>query len=81
MLSNYFRLYEPVTSLCWSEFQEIFVRIPCEPENILKLSYGDNWATPMPLFAYETDAQNLFAVDALSEKEADSFIKYFSGDI
>jgi hypothetical protein len=46
-------------TLCWAEFEELVVQVPCETEEYLRTNYGANWFTPVTHWDWKTSPPNV----------------------
>ena len=58
--------------LCWTEFRELRVRVPCETERYLISNYGSEWRVPQPVWDWKSSPPNvrengLWAPDQMAE--------------
>ncbi|KAL0278297.1 UNVERIFIED_CONTAM: hypothetical protein PYX00_000154 [Menopon gallinae] len=63
----------PKFTLCWTEFLDLKVRIPCETETYIKANYGPDWFTPQPDWNY---MKSPFNVVKMSIKRKD-YLEHF----
>ena len=49
----------PKFQLCWTEFLELKVRIPCQTEEYIKANYGPKWFEPVKVWDWKTSPPNV----------------------
>ncbi|XP_043193508.1 fukutin-like isoform X1 [Amphibalanus amphitrite] len=45
--------------LCWTEFRELRVRVPCDTERYLISNYGPEWRVPQPVWDWKSSPPNV----------------------
>ncbi|XP_050695903.1 ribitol-5-phosphate transferase FKTN-like isoform X1 [Eriocheir sinensis] len=48
----------PAFTLCWTEFLELKVRVPCQTEEYIRANYGPSWFTPVTAWDWKTSPPN-----------------------
>ncbi|KAJ1524496.1 hypothetical protein ONE63_010991 [Megalurothrips usitatus] len=46
-------------SLCWTEFLDLLVRIPCNTKRYIEANYGQNWFTPVIKWSWKSSPPNV----------------------
>lgn len=46
-------------SLCWTEFLELLVRVPCNTTRYIEANYGPNWFTPVTRWSWKSSPPNV----------------------
>ena len=54
-----FRYTFPRFNLCWTEFLELFVRVPCPPGPYIEANYGKNWFKPVKHWDWSKSPPNV----------------------
>ncbi|XP_054706705.1 ribitol-5-phosphate transferase FKTN-like [Uloborus diversus] len=54
-----FKYIFPKFELCWTEFLELKVRIPCDTETYIKANYGPNWFEPVKTWDWKSSPPNV----------------------
>ncbi|KAG8183045.1 hypothetical protein JTE90_018091 [Oedothorax gibbosus] len=54
-----FKYMFPKFHLCWTEFLELKVRIPCETEDYIKANYGPKWFEPIKVWDWKASPPNV----------------------
>lgn len=54
-----FKYVFPRFALCWTEFLELKVRVPCETLDYVRANYGDGWSVPMATWDWKTSPSNV----------------------
>lgn len=54
-----FKYKFPPFTLCWTEFDNILVRIPCETQSYVEANYGKNWMVPVQHWDWKTSPSNV----------------------
>ncbi|KAL1470976.1 hypothetical protein MTO96_023899 [Rhipicephalus appendiculatus] len=54
-----FKYTFPKFKLCWTEFLDIKLRIPCETEKYIEANYGPNWFQPMKRWDWKASPPNV----------------------
>lgn len=49
----------PKFTLCWTDFLELKVRIPCETERYIEANYGKEWFTPTKVWDWMRSPPNV----------------------
>lgn len=53
-----FKYTFPPFSLCWTEFLELLVRVPCNITKYIEANYGPNWQTPVTKWSWKLSPPN-----------------------
>lgn len=59
ILLQHFRYIFPKFELCWTEFLELKVRIPCQTEEYIKANYGSKWFEPVKVWDWKNSPPNV----------------------
>lgn len=62
-------------NLCWTEFFDMKVRVPCETETYIKDNYGPNWFSPVKKWDWRHSPPNSIPNGAWAEDELDEVIQ------
>ncbi|KAJ8898420.1 hypothetical protein PR048_003780 [Dryococelus australis] len=54
-----FRYLFPRFTLCWTEFLELKVRVPCETKAYIEANYGPDWFTPVTQWDWKSSPPNV----------------------
>lgn len=54
-----FRYTFPAFTLCWTEFLELLVRVPCNTMGYIEANYGPNWFTPITKWSWKSSPSNV----------------------
>ncbi|XP_049788439.1 ribitol-5-phosphate transferase FKTN-like [Schistocerca cancellata] len=54
-----FKYIFPRFTLCWTEFLELKVRVPCETETYIEANYGKNWRIPVVHWDWKSSPPNV----------------------
>lgn len=54
-----FRYVFPRFTLCWTEFLELKVRVPCETQAYIEANYGSDWFTPVTRWDWKSSPPNV----------------------
>lgn len=54
-----FKYIFPKFKLCWTEFLELRVRVPCQTEDYIKANYGQNWFEPVKIWDWKSSPPNV----------------------
>ncbi|PNF36025.1 Fukutin [Cryptotermes secundus] len=54
-----FKYVFPRFTLCWTEFLELKVRVPCETQAYIEANYGSDWFTPMTRWDWKSSPPNV----------------------
>ncbi|XP_038625960.1 fukutin [Tachyglossus aculeatus] len=54
-----FRYLFPKFTLCWTEFIELKVRVPCDTIQYIKANYGENWMIPLKTWDWKSSPSNV----------------------
>uniref|UniRef100_A0A8C5LQ27 Ribitol-5-phosphate transferase n=1 Tax=Leptobrachium leishanense TaxID=445787 RepID=A0A8C5LQ27_9ANUR len=49
----------PKFTLCWTEFVELKVQVPCETLNYVEANYGKNWDVPLKIWDWKSSPSNV----------------------
>jgi hypothetical protein len=55
----FFRYLFPRFTLCWTEFLELKVRVPCETQAYIEANYGSDWFTPVTRWDWKSSPPNV----------------------
>lgn len=54
-----FKYVFPRFALCWTEFLELKVRVPCQTLDYVRANYGKGWSVPMVTWDWKTSPSNV----------------------
>ncbi|GFY60796.1 fukutin [Trichonephila inaurata madagascariensis] len=54
-----FKYVFPKFQLCWTEFLELKVRVPCQTEEYIKANYGPKWFEPIKIWDWKNSPSNV----------------------
>uniref|UniRef100_A0A8D2LLE9 Ribitol-5-phosphate transferase n=1 Tax=Varanus komodoensis TaxID=61221 RepID=A0A8D2LLE9_VARKO len=54
-----FKYLFPKFMLCWTEFVELKVRVPCETLHYIEANYGKDWRTPVKVWDWKNSPPNV----------------------
>ncbi|XP_027213660.2 ribitol-5-phosphate transferase FKTN [Penaeus vannamei] len=54
-----FKYVFPAFTLCWTEFLDLKVRIPCQTEEYIRANYGPSWFTPIKHWDWKSSPPNV----------------------
>uniref|UniRef100_A0A2P2IBA2 Fukutin n=1 Tax=Hirondellea gigas TaxID=1518452 RepID=A0A2P2IBA2_9CRUS len=54
-----FKYMFPTFTLCWTEFLDMLVRVPCNTDEYIVANYGPNWFTPQKRWSYTDSPPNV----------------------
>jgi hypothetical protein len=54
-----FKYIFPRFSLCWTEFVDLKIRIPCETQAYIEANYGQNWFEPIKEWDWKSSPSNV----------------------
>lgn len=54
-----FKYIFPKFELCWTEFLELKVRVPCQTEDYIRANYGPNWFEPVKVWDWKNSPPNV----------------------
>ncbi|XP_072009818.1 ribitol-5-phosphate transferase FKTN [Engystomops pustulosus] len=54
-----FKYLFPKFTLCWTEFLELKVQVPCETIDYLEANYGKNWNVPVKVWDWKNSPSNV----------------------
>ncbi|CAL1293505.1 unnamed protein product [Larinioides sclopetarius] len=54
-----FKYVFPKFQLCWTEFLEMKVRVPCQTEEYIKANYGPKWFEPVKVWDWKSSPPNV----------------------
>ena len=67
----------PKFDLCWTEFLEMKVRVPCDPKTYIEANYGKNWMIPTKDWKWNKHPPNMVLNGKWAEHEKEVAIQYF----
>ncbi len=59
ILFLFYRYVFPKFTLCWTQFLELKVRVPCETETYIQANYGANWFEPVHRWDWKKSPPNV----------------------
>lgn len=72
-----FKYIFPKFTLCWTEFLEMKVRVPCETESYIMANYGRNWHVPIKEWNWKKSPPNVRENGQWDEKDWAEVIQLF----
>lgn len=73
-----FRYVFPKFELCWTLFQDLKVRVPCDTESYIRSNYGPDWFHPVTSWDWKTSPHNVHPNGIWKSEELQEVIKIFS---
>lgn len=67
----------PKFELCWAEFLELLIRVPCPPEPYINANYGPKWMIPNLAWDWKSSPSNVIENGRWPEKEWDEVIQLY----
>uniref|UniRef100_A0A8C6SKZ4 Fukutin n=1 Tax=Neogobius melanostomus TaxID=47308 RepID=A0A8C6SKZ4_9GOBI len=72
-----FKYVFPCFSLCWTEFLELKVRVPCQTLDYVRANYGDGWSVPTATWDWKTSPSNVMDNGVWPADQWDELIQVF----
>ncbi|XP_019638741.1 PREDICTED: fukutin-like isoform X1 [Branchiostoma belcheri] len=72
-----FKYISPRFTLCWTEFLDMKVRVPCQTLAYIHADYGPNWYEPVKEWDWKNSAPNIQPNGQWPEEEWSEVIQYF----
>lgn len=72
-----FQFIFPKFTLCWTEFLNTKVRIPCETRSHIEANYGQDWKTPLKQWIWYASPPNVIPRGYWDKREWDEVIQTF----
>ncbi|KAM3938277.1 ribitol-5-phosphate transferase FKTN [Leptodactylus fuscus] len=72
-----FKYLFPKFTLCWTEFLELKVQVPCETVDYLEANYGKNWDIPVKVWDWKNSPSNVQPNGVWPIDEWDEVIQLF----
>lgn len=72
-----FKYVFPRFTLCWTEFLELKVRVPCETLDYVRANYGDGWSVPTANWDWKTSPSNVLDNGVWPADQWDELIQVF----
>lgn len=72
-----FKYTFPTFTLCWTDFLELKVRIPCETESYVMANYGSDWHVPIREWNWKKSPPNVRENGRWDEKDWGEVIQLF----
>ncbi|XP_053213333.1 ribitol-5-phosphate transferase FKTN-like [Panonychus citri] len=54
-----FKYIFPKFNLCWTEFLDLLVRVPCDTKIYIEANYGSNWSVPVEKWDWKSSPPNV----------------------
>ncbi|GAB1610719.1 fukutin-like [Argonauta hians] len=67
----------PKFTLCWSEFLDLWIRVPCDTLSYITANYGKDWFTPIKEWDWKSSPSNVHDNGIWPEDEWDTVIQLF----
>lgn len=74
---NKYKYIFPRFTLCWTEFLDLRVRVPCDTLAYIEANYGPNWFRPVTEWDWKKSPSNVKENGVWPEKEWDQVIQVF----
>ncbi|XP_044158426.1 fukutin-like [Bufo gargarizans] len=72
-----FKYLFPKFTLCWTEFLELKVQVPCETVDYIEANYGKNWDVPIKVWDWKNSPSNVQPNGVWPVDEWDEVIQLF----
>lgn len=72
-----FRYIFPKFTLCWTEFLDMKLRVPCETTSYIEANYGKKWFEPVREWDWKNSPSNVYENGVWPEVERSSVIQHF----
>lgn len=72
-----FKYLFPKFTLCWTEFLELKVQVPCETVDYIEANYGKNWDVPLKVWDWKNSPSNVQPNGVWPVDEWDEVIQLF----
>lgn len=72
-----FKYTFPKFTLCWTEFLELKVRVPCETESYVMANYGNDWQVPIKEWNWKESPPNVRENGIWNEEDWGEVIQLF----
>jgi hypothetical protein len=63
--------------LCWTEFQRLSLRVPCDTQAYIEANYGKNWQTPVTEWNWKKSPPNVMRNGEWPPSEWEEVIQSF----
>ncbi|XP_063216119.1 ribitol-5-phosphate transferase FKTN-like isoform X1 [Bacillus rossius redtenbacheri] len=73
-----FRFLFPRFTLCWTEFLELKVRVPCETKAYVEANYGSDWFKPVSQWDWKSSPHNVQEDGAWPQHEWPQVIRVYA---
>ena len=67
----------PKFNLCWTEFLQIKIRVPCDPKSYIEANYGKKWVVPVKEWQWNVHPPNMELNGRWHESEQNVAIQHF----
>lgn len=74
---NKYKYIFPPFKLCWTEFLELWVRVPCPSEPYIHANYGPRWMIPVKNWDWKYSPNNVIENGQWAKKEWDDVIQLY----
>lgn len=64
-------------TLCWTDFYDMLVRVPCETEGYIRANYGPNWFKPVKNWVWNESPPNVEEVASWRDDELNDVIQMY----
>ncbi|XP_059475073.1 ribitol-5-phosphate transferase FKTN-like [Neocloeon triangulifer] len=72
-----FKYIFPYFTLCWTEFLQLKVRVPCETLSYILANYGSGWSTPQRAWDWKSSPSNVHPNGKWEKKDWPEVIQVF----
>ncbi|RUS76088.1 hypothetical protein EGW08_016162 [Elysia chlorotica] len=74
---NKYKYIFPHFKLCWTEFLEMWVRVPCPTDPYIHANYGSRWMVPLQSWDWKSSPNNVIENGRWPEEERDEVIQLY----
>ncbi|GFN90349.1 fukutin [Plakobranchus ocellatus] len=74
---NKYKYIFPLFNLCWTDFLDLWVRVPCPTEPYIHANYGSRWMVPLRAWDWKSSPNNVIANGRWPQKEWDEVIQMY----
>ena len=76
-ITSFCRYIFPKFDICWTDFLQMKIRIPCQTETYLVANYGPNWFEPVTKWDWKKSPSNVFDNGMWPKEEWKNVIQVF----
>ena len=77
LFNIFFRYIFPSFNLCWTEFLDLKLRVPCQTQAYIEANYGANWFEPVKEWDWKKSPPNVRENGHWPKEEWDKVIQTF----